>query len=538
MSPEGMNAENRYETAGAPRLPTEPLTRSALIGFVRTLSKRKRTVLGVALLFFLVVGFFTFVVTPEYESSADIYIRFEKPPIVFFPDVTPQVNVTGDISMSVTASMREMVWSRVIAEKLVREFQLDKPEVKRGLRGRLQNAIKSCITGFFLFLDKVGVMEYKPDLFRKAVDDLIDRIDAEVYEGTSMMAISYQDSDKKRAQTICSRIVELLEVEYEVFSRDDLETGYQFALVQLPEAKVQLEEADRAVEEYKQQAGIISLPEQLTAAVNSLKDTEAQLRDARVKEEQTQRRLTTVRKQLADQQVRVVSAEVLETNPSVMQLKATLYDKERSVASLLEKYTEDHPDVKKSQAEVNETRKQLRQEVVKIVQSQTTALHPEHINLLDRVAVLQADSVTDTIGIQALAEEMTRLQKVQQELPGKDRRLTQLQRHQKSSEEVYLGIRNRLEELERLRETPIPNVNIRLADPPFLPKFSDIAFPPIIIIVLATPLLALLFGIAAALLAEYFDNSLATPEEVEQYIGLPVLAAIPGRGRNKGRGKQ
>jgi len=25
---------------------------------------------------------------------------------------------------------------------------------------------------------------------------------------------------------------------------------------------------------------------------------------------------------------------------------------------------------------------------------------------------------------------------------------------------------------------------------------------------------------------------------VEQYIGLPVLAAIPGRGRNKGRGKQ
>jgi len=484
-------------------------------------------VLGVALLFFLIVGFFTFVVTPEYRTSANIYIRFERPPVVFFPDVTPTVNVTGDISMAVAASMREMVWSRSIAEKLVREFHLDKPEVKKGLRGKIQDAIKACITGFFMFLDKIGVMEYKPDLFRNAVDDLIDRIDAEVYEGTSMIAVYYQDSDKERAQKICARLVELLQEQYALFTRDDLESGYKFALAQLPKAKAELAKADRAVEEYKKQAGIVSLPEQLNAAVNALATVESELRETRIKQAQTERKLTTVRRQLAKQQVRVVSAQVLETNPSLVQLKSVLYEKERSLASLREKYTNEHPEVKKAQAEANAARQQVRKEVARIVQSETTSLHPEHLSLLDRVATLEADKVADAVGIRALTEEAAHLRRMQQELPAKERKLTELQRRQKSAEEVYLSIHNRLEELKRLIETPIPNVNIRLADPPYLPKFSDIAFPPLLIIILATPFLALLFGIAAALLAEYFDNSLSSPEEAEQHLGIPVLAAIP-----------
>lgn len=534
MSDDKSMGDIKTEVSDTSQLEREVGTRSALIGFVRCLAKRKWTVIGVALFFVFVVGAFTIIVTPQYQTMANVYVRFEKPPINFFPDVNPQVNVTGDVSQSIIASMREMVWSRDIAERIVRMYHLDKPDPPKGLRGRIQSAIQNTMTKFWKFLDKLGLIEYNPDLFRKAVDDFLDRIDGEVYEGTQLIAIYYQDSNKPRAQAICNSLAQILSHRFEEFSLQDMDSGYKFAKAELPLAKQRLVQADLAVQQYKQQAGLVSLPDQLTGAVTEMRDLESKLRDARVSRDESMQRLKEVRGQLAAQQVRVVTSEILETNPTILQLKSSLYDQERTLASQLERYTPDNVEIRKTQAQINAARSQLKQELARILQNQTTGLHPEHLTLLDRVASVEADLAGSGERITAFSEEVNRLKQVQHNLPEKDRRLSQLQRVQKSYEEVYLNIQNRLAELERLRETPISNLNVRLSDPAFLPKSSDIAFPPLLFIIIGTGPLALLFGIAAALLAEYFDNSFKSPSDVEQYLGVTVLAAVP-RSRPGGR---
>lgn len=39
--------------------------------------------------------------------------------------------------------------------------------------------------------------------------------------------------------------------------------------------------------------------------------------------------------------------------------------------------------------------------------------------------------------------------------------------------------------------------------------------------------LGVMLGVFIAFIVEYLDNTIKTPEDVEKYLGLPVLGAIP-----------
>ena len=101
-------------------------------------------------------------------------------------------------------------------------------------------------------------------------------------------------------------------------------------------------------------------------------------------------------------------------------------------------------------------------------------------------------------------------------------------RNIKASEANYL-LYVQKEEQARISDEMDKNriLNVAIAETPGVPAFP--VFSPWLLL-LAGCVLALMLSTAAAFVADYFDPSFRTPEEVSQYLGLPMLASFAKNG--------
>lgn len=98
-----------------------------------------------------------------------------------------------------------------------------------------------------------------------------------------------------------------------------------------------------------------------------------------------------------------------------------------------------------------------------------------------------------------------------------------LERDLEADRELYDNVRRRIQEIEMEAELAASNVFVLdEAVPPTTPSSPRKLYNLVLAIVLG-----LAGGIGLALAAEYFDNRLRTPQEVERYLGLPNLGIVP-----------
>jgi succinoglycan biosynthesis transport protein ExoP len=108
-------------------------------------------------------------------------------------------------------------------------------------------------------------------------------------------------------------------------------------------------------------------------------------------------------------------------------------------------------------------------------------------------------------------------------LPGKEVELTRLMRNKSVLEEMYLLLRSKYEEY-RITEA-VQAAGISIVDKAVVPtspvkpkKTQNVAI---------AGMLGLMIGVGLTLLIEFLDTTLKTPEDIERYLGLPVVGSIP-----------
>src|SRR5690606_14535840 len=108
-------------------------------------------------------------------------------------------------------------------------------------------------------------------------------------------------------------------------------------------------------------------------------------------------------------------------------------------------------------------------------------------------------------------------------VPEREMTLAALLREQTVLEQVFLLLRGRLEEV-RIAEA-MRTSNVAVIDPA-VPPTRPVSPRPMLNMALAL-FLGLFAGVAGALLLEFFDTTVKTPEEIGPLLGLPVLGRIP-----------
>ena len=348
------------------------------------------------------------------------------------------------------------------------------------------------------------------------------RLSVEPVKGTRLALIQYEDTDPQRARRICQSIAD-------VFVGQNLEktiSATSDAVIwlngQVDHYKTELNANENALHEFKNSNELSSTS--INDASNMIR-LEMQEFDTALTHTRTKKQELLARHKelsaVSDGDPAQLPASELLSNTFLQQIRAQYLEAVRERESLLaEGKGDNHPMVKRAAERASETRRALLDEVR---------------NIKGAVERDLAVVIREEAGEEGLYEAARRKAI---DLNMKEIEFHRLDRSRGENEKVYEMLLERMKEADLAR---MMNVNdVRVVDSPIEAKKP--IRPRVAINVSAGLLAGLVLGIAFAVLRELFDNTLKTPADVEQGLGVTFLGLLPeieeGHGKKKKKSRR
>jgi tyrosine-protein kinase Etk/Wzc len=502
--------------------------------YFRVLFRRRVVVLLTFLAVFFSVLIHTFLMTPIYEAYATVQIKDEQ----------TQTMLLGEIGRigranAVRAEM-EIIRSRTIAEAVVRELLLDLVVVDQSddLEVRLRNVNlpldERGRTFDVHFLDDQRFeISYKGDKlgqgtltegfhtagihfdvetaaaeagssfkfvqrpFAAVVRMVQTNLDVvEVGDRTQIVRISYRSQHSQLAREIVNQTVEVYRQNDINQKTAEAQKTVQFINDQLEQIYRNLEDSEKALQEYKKSKGIMQLSVEAGSLIDSLAKFDAQRSQLEIERYRYASMLQAVEK------IGVETASLPSLSSAEDTVLASLGQKLAELKSqknaLLTELTDEHPSVKALTQEIESLGAQ-----VGTILAQTLKTIDSRLGKLDQVLKKYTDQISD--------------------LPGAERDMAELLRSTEVTSQIYILLLEKREEARIAQASKIGN--IRVIDTAVTPH-SPIK-PNIRLNLLLGIVAGLLLAVGVAFFLEFIDDSLKSIEEVERFVRKPVFGIIP-----------
>lgn len=273
---------------------------------------------------------------------------------------------------------------------------------------------------------------------------------------------------------------------------------------QADELEKEVNAAERALQDYKEKSGLVSLDESVNIASQALRQAQTEL-DRADSDASTATKLASEVKRLVESGTKIDSIMEVSSDVLIKQMKQNLAEKEAKLANLLTRYKAKHPDVIQAQKDVDSYSASLQTEAQKI------------FDAIQNQAVL-AVSKAETALQRRVAQE-----KIQVTLGTKRIEYEQLSRKAQQSKLLYNNVLARMKETEVAGK--IKTNNMSVIDPAVVPQAP---IKPKTIVILALVVFGgFTFSLGLAFFVNYLDDSIKGQDDVETYLGLPFLGYVP-----------
>ncbi len=343
------------------------------------------------------------------------------------------------------------------------------------------------------------------------------RISVQPSSGSDLVRISVQHEDPAMAERIANTLVEAFIEESQRLNSLDVRAAREFIQAQLVQFEVDLEQAEENLVRYKEQADIVTPSGETAAVLEGITRLENLRAEATVARQTAQSRLNALQGELAGERRSIVSSNVVAANPLIGSIRSQLATLEAQLAAAREQYTERHPRVVSLTAQINEYRRELSDQIARLETADTDT----HIS--QEMISLQAEVMAQDARIEALDALISDREALLGDLPEKELRLTRLIRQANVTEGIYTTLLQRYEEM-RINEA-MESANVSVLDPAIEPRTP--IKPRVRLNVAIAGFLGLFVGVGLAFLLEYLDTTFRSVEEIESYLGLPVLGRTP-----------
>jgi succinoglycan biosynthesis transport protein ExoP len=322
-----------------------------------------------------------------------------------------------------------------------------------------------------------------------------------------LMEVSYESTDPVLAARI-------LNAHLENFKAQNIQSRYEatleatrFLTSQLNELKLTVKQSEDARINYERQNQIWSVDDKSNITSQRLADLDKQLTDAQGE---------TLKKQALYEYAK---AGDIDAVPEI-RADALLQDLQKKRAELAVQYTEglnqygpNFPKVQRLQAQMKEVDDQIARESRGIV----LQLESDYREAKQREQLIRQALEVQKAETNNMAEKM-----VQYNI---------LKRESEADKSLYEGLLTKLKEAgisEGLKSS-----NLRVVDPAMIPSYPS--RPAKARNIALAFLVGLVGGIGLALLREYLDNTVKTPDDIETLTRLPSLAVVPAFGDSANR---
>ncbi len=329
--------------------------------------------------------------------------------------------------------------------------------------------------------------------------NLKERVQTEQEGNSDIINITASSEDPRQAQRLANTVAQVYKERHGLELNRRITEAKRFVENQLAVTREQLQTAEDAIREYREDNRMVSLDSQSSAIVGQLTTLQA----ANERHLATLNRIEHIAKVLERAEETPLSSKNVfyfeEASIPYKNLNDRLVQLMLERDILLLNYTDDFP-------QVMEVKKQIHE----IVTSLKAQLRAQQQNLLQSVELTK--------------KQIARLDDQLLSLPAKGLELARLEREVGVNREVYTMLAKQhqealIQDAEKLEEVQIVKPALEPSQPTNPPKTAATTGLGLII--------GIVLGVVFAFVVETFDTSIGAAEEVEEFLGARVLGIIP-----------
>lgn len=459
-------------------------------------------VVGTALL----VSMFT---KPMYKATSSVEVALEKPQIVAFKEVLEDNTQTEEFYNT----QAELIMSRSMAEAVLNKYNIwDDPEFK--ISQVNFNPIPFLLSYVGQAVDSIKLIYAKPvengaetaaqrderEKIRRdgRIDQFLSRVKVAPGQTSRIIIITFAAYNPAFASKMADAIADTF-VNWSLERKlDATRSAREFINRQLAEVKMDLEKSELALHKYSAENNIVSLDTSQNLILSQLTELDKSLAQVTAEKTAKESLYKSVESGNPNEIIEILS------DPIIQGLKAEYNRLLVDYSNLSASFKPDYPPVKQLQAKIDEIRSQLNEATKR------------------RTAAIKADYQTSARKEELLKHRTEEQQQLALALSEKTIQYRALEREVQSNKTIYESL------LQRSKETEVAGGmragNIQVVDRAAIPLFP---FKPNTLhnLMLAF-FVGLIGGVGIAIVREFFDRTVKTPEEIGEKMRLPVLGAV------------
>lgn len=479
----GSNGNVELIAPGSSRVPTIDLSprEPHLYDYLLILRKHQWLILSFLVAVVTIVSIATFRMKPVYSSSAKIEIDRENSNISPFPGAD-SYDYMMDLDNYIETQAR-ILTSETLALETIRRMQLSNDPGSEAINlGSLKNQKLPPEVGAFL-----GALSVR-------------RI-----PNTRLMEIGFESTDPKMAAEILNTHLENYIYQNTRSGMVSAKTATSMLQNELTELSTKVRNSEDALIAYERANQIWNVDDKndkSNVATERLGDLNRQLTEAQS---------DTLRKQALFEFAKTGDIDAvpqLRENGLLQQLQTRRADLSVLYTDSVNQYGPNYPKVQRIQAQIKEIDDQMARTRKGIL----AQLESEYLEAKQREELLGRVLDSQKTEVNAMSEKM-----IQYNI---------LKREAEANKSLYDSLQTKLKEAEI--SSGLRSENIRVIDPAVIPSYPT--RPAKTRNIALAFLVGLVGGVGLALLREYLDNTVKTPDDVETLTRLPSLAVVPAFG--------
>jgi len=356
-----------------------------------------------------------------------------------------------------------------------------------------------------------------------SVDDLFKHVFVRPVTDTSIITVNVTWRDPQTSAQIANEFAAVFVAEERDLVAHQADSAIAFLEKELPTAEERLRAAQSALAAYEQKTGIADLPTQTTTDLQSMSTLETKEQQAELDARAAGAQLEAVEEELGSTADTIVGSRTVSANPVASQLQSQISTLTMQLNAARQQYTDNFPQVIQLKSQLAEAERELKAQPAQVESGTATAPNPLYQQLSQQAATLQSQIASDDTQVATLKQQRAAQQPLLAQLPIVSRRISDLQREEKASEDIYDTLQRKYQDALITRTTALSDLTItQAADPSVYSVAPNVAFNLALGFVVGLAL-----AVAAVLAADFLDDRFRTEDDIKERLGLPVLATIP-----------
>jgi succinoglycan biosynthesis transport protein ExoP len=468
----------------------------------KVIVKRRWIIIALFLIVLVATAVGTFTMKPVYRGTVSLQINKENPQVVDFKEIF-SVNMWDQ---NYYQTQYKILESRSLAKRVLQTLKLSEhPEFQLGPETPFQkwkSDILKPILGLWTFSKKKVASEKDSSEGKKEtalVNQFLGKLKIEPVRNSRLVKVHFDSNYPE----LCAQVPNTLATNYIQQSVESrfiaTEQIRDWLSKQLEDLKAKVERADEALQAFGSKHDIISLEDKENVTLQRLNE----LNDTLTKAEADRMTKEALYRQAKDRNFESLPS-ILE-NKLIMDLKQAYIQLETQSMKLSETFKPEYPEMVRLKSQMQSIQKRMDLEVGKII----AGIKNDYELSLRKETLLR----------HAFEQQKAKVM----EMKDQSIQYNILKREADTNRELYKGLLQRMKEAGVSAGLTVSNIQIvDQAEVPTSPYKPNKRLNLLLAVVIG-----LFLGVGLAFFFEYLDNTVKTPEDVEQMIRLPSFGMVP-----------